>query len=254
MGHWTEATFVETPEVIGASMLQAVGRTPGQITDLLELLDDHDIDPDNVLDVACGIGRHSIELATRGMQVEGIDLSADYIETARTRARRAGLSNRTTFTVSDMRELDSLHNRLDIVLNWFAFGYFDDSINEEIAGRYHELVDDDGALVMGLNNKHAMVGEYRDSEVRSCDELLKIERREYDPVSGRINAEITKFRPTDDGYDYIGEVTWNARLYTPAEIRRMLERAGFTDVSLYGSLDGTELTRDSGLLVMVAEP
>jgi hypothetical protein len=48
-------------------------------------------------------------------------------------------------------------------------------------------------------------------------------------------------------------MTWDLRLYGPAELRRLLERAGFEAVHLSGSLDGAALERESSRLVVVAE-
>ena len=47
---------------------------------------------DRVLDVGCGPGRHAIELARRGMQVVGVDLSPAFLSIARRRAGDAGVS------------------------------------------------------------------------------------------------------------------------------------------------------------------
>jgi SAM-dependent methyltransferase len=44
-----------------------------------------------ILDIGCGTGRHAIELARRGYQVTGIDLSAKQLERARAKALAAGV-------------------------------------------------------------------------------------------------------------------------------------------------------------------
>lgn len=54
-----------------------------------------------VLDVGCGPGRHALSLASRGIEVHGVDLSPDFIELARTPA--ADLP--ATFEVMDVRDL-----------------------------------------------------------------------------------------------------------------------------------------------------
>jgi SAM-dependent methyltransferase len=48
--------------------------------------------PMRVLDVGCGPGRHSLELARRGFEVVGVDISADFISLALERAASEGLS------------------------------------------------------------------------------------------------------------------------------------------------------------------
>lgn len=254
MEHWTEETYIESPEVIGESMRRGLERAETDITDLLALLDDHGIAPEQALDVACGIGRHSIELARRGISVDGVDISLGYIETAREHAANASVSENTTFEVTDVRDLDTIDREYDLVLHWFAFGYFDDEENEAIAERFRERVGSNGALVLGLDNGLAELAELRTTDASVKGDVLQVERAEYLPESGRLEVRITKFRETDDGYELIGEVPWNTRLYSPVEIRRLLERAGFSTVSLYGGLDGAPLERDSSPLVAIAEP
>ena len=46
-----------------------------------------------ILDIACGYGRHSLELASRGYRVTGIDLATEYIAEAKAAAAGAGLDN-----------------------------------------------------------------------------------------------------------------------------------------------------------------
>ena len=41
----------------------------------------------SILDIGCGTGRHSIELAKRGYQMTGLDLSEKMLEVAKTNAR-----------------------------------------------------------------------------------------------------------------------------------------------------------------------
>lgn len=66
-----------------------------------------------MLDVGCGIGRWSVELARRGHDVTGIDLSSRMLERAETRAREAGVACR--FEVADAATL-TLGRTFDLIL------------------------------------------------------------------------------------------------------------------------------------------
>ena len=68
-----------------------------------------------VLDVGCGIGRWSRQLAARGALVTGVDLSPTMVAEARRRAAAAGVASRCRFLVQDLACLDA-GERYDLVL------------------------------------------------------------------------------------------------------------------------------------------
>ena len=82
---------------------------------------------ERILDLACGFGRHSLELARRGFPVTGVDITKDYVEYARSAAKSEGLN--AQFINSDIREAD-FRGEYDVVLNMAdgAIGYLE---NEE---------------------------------------------------------------------------------------------------------------------------
>jgi SAM-dependent methyltransferase len=79
---------------------------------------------ERVLDLACGSGRHSLELRRRGFEVVGADISADLIEIARRDAAEADLD--VEFVQADLRALD-YEEEFDLVLNLNdgAIGYLE---------------------------------------------------------------------------------------------------------------------------------
>jgi SAM-dependent methyltransferase len=79
---------------------------------------------ERVLDLACGSGRHSLELVRQGFSVVGVEISSELIEIARREAESQGLE--AAFVEGDLRELD-FEEEFDIVLNLNdgAVGYFE---------------------------------------------------------------------------------------------------------------------------------
>src|ERR687890_2695309 len=69
---------------------------------------------ERILDLACGTGRHSLELVRQGFSVVGVEISAELIEIANKEAKAQGLE--ATFIEADLRELD-FEEEFDIVLN-----------------------------------------------------------------------------------------------------------------------------------------
>lgn len=69
---------------------------------------------ERILDLGCGFGRHSIELAKRGCSVVGIDITKDYIDEAKKNALANNLS--AEFFHSDIRDIE-FHDEFDFVIN-----------------------------------------------------------------------------------------------------------------------------------------
>lgn len=79
---------------------------------------------ERILDLACGNGRHALELTRRGFEVVGVELAGPLVEVAREDAEKEGLE--VTYVQADLREMD-FADEFDIVLNLNdgAIGYFE---------------------------------------------------------------------------------------------------------------------------------
>ncbi|MFW6136021.1 MAG: class I SAM-dependent methyltransferase, partial [Chloroflexota bacterium] len=95
---WYEALYDHFPDYDEEPYAQ---NTVDEV-DFVERQIDHDRSK-RILDVGCGTGRHALELARRGYDVVGVDLSASMIDQGREVARAEGVD--VTFTVGDARAL-----------------------------------------------------------------------------------------------------------------------------------------------------
>lgn len=95
-----------------------------------------------ILDIACGTGRHALELARRGFDVVAMDLQEGCLRIARAEAPIA-------CAVADMRHLPLAEGSVDLVLNmWNSFGYFLDEAEEAEALREFRRVLRPGGLAL----------------------------------------------------------------------------------------------------------
>ncbi len=202
----------------------------------------------SVLDLACGHGRHTLELARRGYRVTGLDLSAPSLDVARERAAAETLT--AEFGECDMREIP-FEDEFDAVLNLFtAFGYFDDEgedrrVLEAVARALHGR----GAFLLDTIHPPWL---YRNFQPRAWSELddgtLFLEDRSLDLRRGRIDTRWLGVRP--DGTR--SELWSSVRLYTLSDLAAMLSDAGLGLDRAYGGLDGSELGLESRRLVVLA--
>jgi SAM-dependent methyltransferase len=201
----------------------------------------------SVLDLCCGIGRHSLEFARRGFQVTGVDRTEPYLEQARKVAAEEGL--KVEFVQSDMREFVR-SEAFDVAINVYtSFGYFDDVADDlRVAENVCKSLRPGGKFVIDMNGKEVIAAKFRERDWNRRDDgvIVMEERRVLDGWS-RLESRWIHLRGTDRR-----ESTLVIRLYSGEEMIAMLKRAGFAEVKLYGSLPGTPYDNHAERLVAVA--
>lgn len=132
-----------------------------------------------VLDLACGRGRHSLQLARAGFEVTGLDLSESSIASAKERAEQASIA--VDFEVHDMREPFRAKS-FDAVLNMFtSFGYFDsDADNKAVLAAVRQGLKGDGVFVLDFMNTRSVVDRLVPEEIREEDGLKFHIKRWFD--------------------------------------------------------------------------
>ncbi len=78
-----------------------------------------------VLDVGCGTGENALHLASRGLEVVGVDASPTAIERARAKATERGI--RARFAVGDALALDIADPRFGVAIDCGLFHTFEDA-------------------------------------------------------------------------------------------------------------------------------
>jgi SAM-dependent methyltransferase len=220
-------------------------KTPGEIDRLLELVD---MEPGRALDLCCGPGRHSCELAARGWQVTSVDRSPFLLGQARHHAEEREVD--LELVECDMREFRRA-GAFDLALSLFtSFGYFDDDEdNQLVLGNLAESLAPGGALVMDMVGKEVLARVYRDAQVAEAhdESTLLIERPRVLPGWQRVENEWIVLQ-NGQARSY----RFRHWLYSGRELSQMLKRAGFERCDLYGGLDGSPYDTTAGRLVAVA--
>lgn len=198
----------------------------------------------DVLDLGCGHGRISNSHAERGACVIGVDNSSYFLDIARRNA--AARSLEVTFVEADMRHQEWT-NAFDAVVIWFTtFGYFSDTENAQIVQRSAQALRPGGRLLIEQINRYALLrGGLPRNDVITRDNDLMIDRVDYDALADRSITERTVVR---DGM--VTRSRFFIRLYSPAEMTRLLGKAGFRSVQVFGQ-EGQPYTLYGNRVVVV---
>jgi SAM-dependent methyltransferase len=192
-----------------------------------------------LVDVCCGVGRHSIPLAERGVEVTGVDFCADYVERAEKRAGRLPVS----FVRADMRETGLEGGAFDAVINmWTSFGYFaDEAENERAMAEFARLLRRSGRLVMSLVNRDGLMNLFQQKRGSTTGDWLLFEDSEPDYLTGRMKSRWLWVSPAGERY----EREIDHRIYAVHELVGMGARFGLEMVDAHGSLRGEPSGRES---------
>ncbi len=187
-----------------------------------------------LLDIACGYGRHAIELGQRGFRVTGLDLSLPLLIRAADEAQRRGLS--VNFVHADMREMtyDSQFAAAYCVLT--SFGYFDEETNLRVASSICRALKPGGRFLVDTINRDYIVSDLPSRVWWEGDGCVVLEEVDFDFHTSRVL--IRRSIVFGDGRQVENEIS--IRAYSLHELGRVLRRAGFQVVDVSGSLSGKE--------------
>ncbi|MFF2910948.1 class I SAM-dependent methyltransferase [Paenibacillus sp. NPDC057934] len=183
----------------------------------------------NVLDLCCGMGRHSLALAEAGFNVTGVDLSEALLREARSQEG----AEQVTWIRSDMRELP-LEGGFDAVVNLFtSFGYFEeDGEQVKVLREIYRMLKPGGRFIIDFLNPayvihHLVPHSTREDGLNHIEEHRVIE-------DGYVKKDIILTAGMDGEPRRYHE---RVKLYSLEKFREMLEQAGLRIQSVHGSYD-----------------
>jgi cyclopropane fatty-acyl-phospholipid synthase-like methyltransferase len=214
----------------------------------------------HLLDVPCGNGRLSRELARRGYRVSGIDISDEFVKEARASIPASSLNPPANaggtdsiapveFILGDMRNIEgsSIYDGAYCFGNSFGFLAYAD-MEKFLDGVARALKPGARFVVETGMAAESAIPKFTELESHQIDDILCTIKEQYLATEGCIDTEYVFERHgvRESGF----AKHW---IYTASEIRRMLERNGFTVENLYGSLKCEPFVLGADELLVVAE-
>jgi len=189
-------------------------------------------DAASVLDVACGAGRHALELGRRGYSVEGVEMNAALVEYAAVCAYED--ATRVRFVAGDMREL-SYPPQFDAVLVMnSSLGFFDDATNRRVLKACADALVQGGRLLLQCINPYhieSYLASFRSGWYALAGGYV-LREASFDPLRASLNIGYRFVAPAF-GIDaqHPGD---QIRLYGYPELIAMLGEAGLRPLTVFG--------------------
>ena len=181
-----------------------------------------------ILDVGCGTGRHSIELAKRGYKVTGVDLSSGMLEVARAKALLAGVNvewiqaDATDFTLDEKFDvgLSLCEGGVGLIERGENAEAHDLSIFRNIAA----CLKPNAPFVLTALNGYSIIRQMKDEHTHDG---------RFDPATMLANYQDEWDLPEGPTIMTIRE-----RLFIAPEVVRMLSGSGFVVDNVFGGTAG----------------
>ena len=247
MSDWTKKFF-------GEDYARAYPRddlTESQVKGAMELLGIARPPPLRVLDLACGYGRHTLSLHKQGFHAFGLDNAWNLLERAGRDTQSAGLGIAPPFTCADMRVLPYASEAFDAVVSLFtSFGYFDDEADDQaVLKEIARVLKPGGRFFLDILNKEWLMAHFDERFWEEGEGAKLLNEMVFDYERGRLNTKRTII--PDEGER--SELYSSIRLYTLAEMTRMLRTAGLTHRKAYGDYAGKRYDMEGFRMIVVAE-
>ncbi len=199
----------------------------------------------NILDLACGKGRHSIYLANKGFDVVGLDLSPESIEFAQQFEQE-----RLHFATHDMRKPLEV-GPFDAIFNLFtSFGYFptEEEHLQTLQAMKNGLKSSKSVLVIDFFNAYKVI-----------QDLVLAEEKTLSGITFRINRRVeNNYILKDIHFEDKGQSFYfqeSVRAFVLEDFERLFAQVGLQLQATFGAYDLADYNKsNSDRLILLAKP
>ncbi len=208
-----------------------------------------------ILELGCGTGRVSIELARAGFEVVGLDIEESMLAQARCKSRELQLD--VEWIKADCRNFE-LGRSFKLII--FPFNSLSHIVDQEgiescLACVSHHL-EHRGRFIFDLHNPRLDIlmrnpnKRYPHSRYEDPDghgEIVVTESNQYDRAS-QVNT-ITLFYTMPNGREETAQIL--SRMFFPQELDLLLRSSGFLIEEKFGDFDETPFTSESPKQIVI---
>jgi D-alanine-D-alanine ligase len=203
---------------------------------------------DKILDLCCGQGPDSLELAKRGFaDVEGLDRSRYLIQKAKAQNKKEGLN--VKFREGDARKLPYQPDSFDaVMILGNSFGYFETPQDDvRVLKEVLRVLKPWGKILIDVADGDYLRRRFQPRSWEWIDKNYFVCRERS--LSMDKQRLISREVITHVGKGVIADQFYAERLYTRKSIEELLKSIGFTDITIHGQMSGdSQRNQDLGMM------
>ncbi len=219
---------------------------------IADLLADNGIKGGILLDLACGTGTLSIEMANKGFEVIGVDSSADMLSVAMNNAYESDKS--ILFLCQPMQQLDLYGTINAAICTLDSINHLTDPADVQATFDKVSLFTEPGGIfIFDVNTvyKHREILA-SNTFVYDMDDVYCVWQNSLDSETDTVQIDLDIFEEVDDGIYERMQESFFERAYPLPTIEEMLCKAGFETVAVYDELSREEPKENSERIFVIA--
>ena len=195
--------------------------------------------PELVLDLGCGTGKMTVELARRGYDMTGVDYSPEMLDIARESAEKVGFSKEILWLCQNMCNFE-LYGTVDVAVSCLdCINHLTDTKSlDECFSLVHNYLIPNGLFIFDINGRNKFENTYSDnSYVMEEKGNFCIWQNYYNAKNGLCDFYITIFEENSDGRYTRYEDVQREKMYTLRTVKSHLAKNRFKFIGAYRNFD-----------------
>jgi SAM-dependent methyltransferase len=252
MPHWTKKFFIDE----GDHWLYLMDRhwqfALRQARQIDKIIKGFSIKKGKILELACGNGRICTNLAKKGYQVTGVDISPAYIKDAIRKAQKKSI--KVNYICGDIRHIDRhVRGKFDVIISIFtAIGYYKKSTDETIFRKAAKLLRKKGLfMVLNTMSREWLLNHFCPSIYDDIGAYLVVHQPQFDQFHSVNKEKWIFYKKIGKDLKYETKLDLNLRIYGTSELVEMAEKAGLKFAQAYDLLGTLAPARSDSRINMV---
>lgn len=202
------------------------------------------------LDLGCGTGNLTVELANRGVEMTGVDLSEDMLMVAREKSEGMDI----LYLHQDMTEFE-LYGTVDFIVSSLdCINYITDKRDlQRVMKLANNYLEPGGLFIFDINTRYKLENVIGDNTfILEDDDCFCSWQNEYDKRRKLSDFYLTFFMKDGENYTRFDE-HHTERAYEIEEIKSLIESSGMRLLKVYHNLSFENPKKNSERVFFVAQ-
>jgi SAM-dependent methyltransferase len=207
----------------------------------------------NILDFICGFGRHSIELAKIGYNIEGFDVDSDSIQQAKNTIRKLKLKN-INFYVKDALKFSKKGVFDAAICLYSSIGFLEEKLNEKVFKNFFQSIKKNGRLILDVMNPAWAIKyliPYSEKTVIHKGRIYFIKHKREILCNPTREKNIIDFLDKKTFKKYT--TSYMIRLYFFKELKKIFMENGFKIYKSFGSFEKNKISSNYQRIIIIAD-